>query len=266
MINDDSFKDLISNKIDNAKNANSENFAYAVGDYLRLPKLYGAEGFDTEKLTNETMRNWSGYLYPESIVHLYYKSASREHGSVEARIIPEILRSTVYQYTENLKDKSKLKQVLLDEDAILVHLRIGDIGDISQGVLSKLEALKSLHPRFIVVAGIHSAWMHSSVAWGMDEAYAKNRTYENARTSFAKLYEAIGSFDWLVCEPDIAMCAALLTNKLFIHRGGFSAALGLLTSGMIYATNEFQHFQNWETKEWPTWEKSLHSSSSLTIL
>ena len=172
-INEESFVDLISNKIDDAKNSTSEKFAYAVGDYLRLPKLYGAEGFDTEKLSNETMRNWSGYTFPGSIVHMYYKSAASEFGNQEARIIPKILRETVGSCLEALADKSILKELILGEGVILIHLRIGDIGDIDQIILEKLRILKLRHPKTIIMTGVHSAWMHSSMAWGMDESSAK---------------------------------------------------------------------------------------------
>jgi len=265
-IDSDHFVDLISNSIDNAKNSSIENFAYAVGDYLRIPKLYGAEGFDTEKLTNETMRNWSGSLYPESIVHLYYKAVSIVYGGDEAKIIPEVFRNTVSQYLETLIDEPRLRQLFCDEDAILIHLRIGDIGSVDESILAILKKLKLRHSKFIVIAGIHSAWMHSSMAWAMDESSAKYRAYENARRAFKDLYECIGTFDWLVCDPDMAMCAAYMAKKLFIHRGGFSATLGLLAKGKIYATYALEHFQKWEERNWSTWEQSLSASSSLEIL
>ena len=266
MIDSNTFVDLISNNIDDAKNADSDKFAYAVGDYLRLPKLYGAEGFDTEKLTNETMRNWSGYLYPESIVHSYYKAATIECGAEEAKIMPELLRKTVGHYLDALPDKFELRKIFLDEEVVLVHLRIGDIGHLNDSILNKLQELKLFNPRFIVIAGVHSAWMHSSMAWGMKESDAKYRAYENARFAFKQLHQYIGSFDWLVCDPDLALCAAYLSKKLFVHRGGFSAALGLVANGKIYVTNELEHFQRWEVKKWPTWEMSLSKDSRLEFL
>ena len=265
-IDGEMFMELISNKIDDAKNSTSEKFAYAVGDYLRLPKLYGADGFDTEKLTNETMRNWSGHIYPESVVHRYYKAAASECGNQEAKIIPNILRETVDQFIDTLTDKSTLKTLMLDDDVILIHLRIGDIGDVDKSILFKLRNLKLRHTKVIVLAGVHSAWMHSSMAWGIDEPTAKRRAYENSRTSFKQLHQFLGSFDWLVCDPDLAMCAAYLAKNLFVHRGGFSAALGLLSSGKIYATEKLEHFQSWQKKKWTTWEESLSAESSLEIL
>jgi len=265
-IESDRFAELISNSIDNAKNANAENFAYAVGDYLRIPKLYGAEGFDTEKLSNETMRNWTGYLYPESIVHLYYKAASISNGGDEAQIIPEVLRDTVSQYINTLDDKLKLEGLFDDEDVILIHLRIGDIGSVDNNILAILKKLKSRYSKFIIIAGIHSAWMHSSIAWAMDESSAKYLAYKNARLAFKELYESVGSFHWLVCDPDLAMCAASMAKRLFIHRGGFSAVLGLLAREKIYATYALEHFQKWEKRNWSTWEESLFLSSSLEIL
>lgn len=260
------FNKIIYNKIDQAEQADKENFGYAVGDFLRMPKLYNAEGFDTEKLSNETMRNCSGLLYPESIVHKYYTNISLKDASAEAKIDAEILRATVGLHLCNLSDESNLRELFLDEKTILLHLRVGDIGCINESLLPKISSLSDFFDKFIVIAGIHSAWMHSSMAWGLEESEAKARALENAKASFKQIYRATGGFDWLVCDPDVAMCAAYLSKSLFVHRGGFSAALGLLSRGKIYATNALEHFQDWDEKPWTTWEQSLSKSANLIIL
>ena len=110
-IDSEQFVSLISNKIDNAAHADHENFPYAVGDYLRLPKLYNAEGFDTEKLSNETMRNRSGYLYPQSLVHKYYKQAAIRAPNIEATINSKILSSAVEEHLAGLSDNLSLRKI-----------------------------------------------------------------------------------------------------------------------------------------------------------
>ena len=212
------------------------------------------------------MRNWSGYLYPDSVVHKYYKSAANSSPDVEANIDSIIFRRTVEKHLFGLPDRVALTQVFDDKNIVLVHMRIGDIGSIDEFVLNKLEKSKESHSRLIVIAGVHSAWMHSSLAWGFDEFTAKSRAFEKFKSAFKMIFNSIGDFEWLSCDPDVAICAGFLSKHLFLHRGGFSSALGLASNGKVYVTNLLEHFQGRERRSWRTWEQSLSSRVCLEIL
>jgi hypothetical protein len=208
---------------------------YNIADILNMPLLLD------QKPSTET---WSGGLpketldlfydtYPNSIFGKYYELVSDLNINIiktEPKI--ELLLKVLDTYPIKFSDYT-------DEKSLVIHLRLGDRGRLSQSYKNTIiNTVRDLKPiKVILLFGLHSNKAHNNNNYYLENS---KKDIENIKSIIEKYTNEV-----IITNNDADTDLIIMYNAshLLVHRGGYSALGALLCKGKVYFSNEYLHFK-----------------------
>lgn len=208
---------------------------YNIGDMLNMPHMTGNWRARPHNNPGVLERmNVVGKNYDKSILHYYTHSRPYD----ERVPNPErILDSLKIYYNEN-KDKIKdIIQIISNENALVVHVRIGD-RELEDEYVQYIYRLARKFDKVYIISGLH-----------LDEYFLNNISkIDNFKKSLEKILKLSDKFYFILGEPDEHLCVMHFASNLLLHKGGFSTLGYIISTGKLYITKfigDYNH-SNWK--------------------
>jgi len=212
------------------KNFGGDKESYRIGDLLNMPHFWA--GWNNTPHADEKIFNLFknvSFLYRDNILGIYDKLRKDE-----SEPIPNIenLRQSADIYLN--KNKDILNKYNL-ETSLFVHLRSGDKGIVEDLFVQAIIDLSKKYSNIIILCGIHKNPIEISSYFPTIE-----ESKQNLLQSLDKIKKHCNiTID--TSEPDTHLCIMRNCKNLLLHKGGFSAAGGLLFNGdNLFITNSFE--------------------------
>lgn len=200
---------------------------YSLGDKLNAPLFFDRTWIGVDEMySKKSLTKFCG-----SIGHLYH--SFRPYGED----IPNIKRLKqsveLYMNLNNNKKFYNLIKLVENPRTLCIHVRSGDKGIVSDEYLYSIRKAVNDFENVLVICGLHN-----------DTRFKKmKRSVQNMKTSIRKLNE-IKKVKICKGTADEHLTLMYKAKNLMIHKGGFSTLGGLISSGHIFVTSEFEGIDN----------------------
>ena len=162
-------------------------------------------------------------MLPNSIVSRYFVGVSESREN----IFPSVKRINDCVHDYDGQHDIGLLNLVLDENTLVVHVRSGDFGVISEEFATKVVDLSFKFKKTVLFCGIHG-----------DETVCNIQTSrENLTNSLNMITSKNDSIGICFDSADNHLHLMSKARHLFVHRGAFSVLALLVSTGKVYALN-----------------------------
>jgi len=213
---------------------------YNIGDLLNMPYYWA--GWKQNPHTDENILNTAKNTATnnnDSILGRYYSSRNDD-----SEKIPNISRLNnileQYIYDKSFK-KQNIYNLINNDNILVVHVRSGDYGIISDNYVNIIYQLSLNFFKVILLSGVNRTCDHTN-----ENSEININKRKNLLCSLNKILEKNTNIYVYIAEPDYHIAIMHLCKNLLVHRGGYSIIGTFVCNGNIYYTNELQCNKNLE--------------------
>jgi hypothetical protein len=212
-------------------NTGNWSAGYNIGDLMNMPSLLSPPAFPKHgvDVIVDAARKIAT-LNPTTFIGIYHHVYNR---SCPIPYVPKVIWAIEKYGRSKYRVDSASLSLVRKESTLLVHIRSGDYGVISDSYKSQIMNLSLSFDTICLIGGVHA-----------DQRYAPenvskanlNRDIHYVKTTLEELGKEVHARSTKLADDDLYLMHS--AANLLVHKGGFSALGGLACRGRVFFADE----------------------------